>query len=113
VPWLPIYIQYQSASERVLQDCVIARDMSRRCICCGPIAVQASYIDKYWLSSTMTTQEYQDGDLAHRDRCTLVVCCNVNCQDQQNFKCAMDFMDRVIEMVPACVIEEHSWVGCM
>jgi hypothetical protein len=85
--------------------------MSRRCICCGPVAAQASRIDKYWLSSTKTPIEYHDSVMARRDRYTMVVCCN--CQGQQNFECAMDFMNRVIEMVPPCVIEEHPWVGCM
>ena len=77
--------------------------MSRRCLCCGPIAAQASRIDKYWLSSEKTP-----GVLAHNDRHTMVLCCN--CLGQQNFECAMDFMDRVLDKVPACVIKEHPWV---
>jgi hypothetical protein len=77
--------------------------MSRRCLCCGPIAAQASRIDKYWLSSEKTP-----GVLAHNDSHTMVLCCN--CLGQQNFECAMDFMDRVLDKVPDCVIEEHPWV---
>ena len=41
----------------------------------------------------------------------MVLCCN--CLGQQNFECAMDFMDRVLDKVPACVIEEHPWVSAL
>lgn len=80
--------------------------MSRRCLCCGPVAAQASRIDKYWLSSAKTP-----GFLANNDSCAMVLCCN--CLGKQNFECAMDFMDRVIDRVPACVIEEHPWVSAL
>ena len=67
-------------------------NMSQRCLCCGPIAAQASRIDKYWLS-----REKTPGVLAHNDRHTMVLCCN--CLGQQNFECAMDFMDRGYRLV--------------
>jgi len=85
--------------------CVDTREtivnMSRRCCCCGPNAVQKSRLDRY-LSSSI-----KDCRIQHE---RIIQCTNPKCNGIQYFSCAMLFMDRVIQKVPRYVANTHPWV---
>ena len=84
-----------------------------RCCCCGPVAAQASRINKYWRSIDLTPDQYHDHVLADNGH-PMVLCGNFKCNRQpQSFKCAMRFMERLIAKVPHCAVVEHPWVLAM
>jgi hypothetical protein len=84
-----------------------------RCCCCGPVAAQASRINKYWRSINLFPDQYHDLALADHGH-PMVLCGNFKCNRQpQSFKCAMLFMERLIAKVPHCAVVEHPWVLAM